>query len=444
MIDSDVPEEARAYANTSLLPEKRLEAAVAILKKAYSELPSYEAVLNACLTVPLEELHKKCTLTPGIPVAPMLAKPTKSIQEVLKRLNGLWFTCEYKYDGERAQVHLLPDGSTKVFSRNLLDTSEKYPEVPLFVKEAASDVQSFVMDAEVVAFNNKTGQLVPFQILSTRKKTEESAESAKVQVIVQAFDLMFLNGRSLLGTPLEDRRELLRKHFKVVPGKFQFATSLDHEENGDTTVIEEFLDSAVKGQCEGLMIKTLKVNANYEPSRRSLNWLKLKKDYLEGLGDSVDLVPLGAYYGKGKRTGVFGAYLLACYEPDTEQFQSVCKIGTGFTDEDLRSLAEALNQHVIPKKSSQYNTTDPQECDVWFDTVQVWEVKAADLSKSSVHRCAEGKLEEGRGIGLRFPRFERVRNDKRPEDATTSDQLLEMYYAQDAIVGTRDSNDDGI
>jgi DNA ligase-1 len=325
-----------------------------------------------------------------------------------------------------------------------LDTSEKYPEVPLFVKEAASDVQSFVMDAEVVAFNNKTGQLVPFQVLSTRKKTEESAESAKVQVIVQAFDLMFLNGRSLLGTPLEDRRELLRKHFKVVSGKFQFATSLDHEENGDTTVIEEFLDSAVKGQCEGLMIKTLKVNANYEPSRRSLNWLKLKKDYLDGLGDSVDLVPLGAYYGKGKRTGVFGAYLLACYDPDTEQFQSVCKIGTGFTDEDLRSLADTLNQHVIPKKSSQYNTTDPQECDVWFDTVQVWEVKAADLSKSSVHRCAAGKLEEGRGIGLRFPRFERVRNDKRPEDATTSDQLLEMYYAQDSIVGTGDNNDDGI
>jgi DNA ligase-1 len=236
----------------------------------------------------------------------------------------------------------------------------------------------------------------------------------------------------------------LHKHFNVVAGKFQFATSLDHEENGDTTVIEDFLDNAVKGQCEGLMIKTLDVNANYEPSRRSLNWLKLKKDYLEGLGDSVDLVPLGAYFGRGKRTGVYGAYLLACYDPDTEEFQSVCKIGTGFSDEDLRSLAEMLNQHIIPKQSSQYNTADPLECDVWFDAVQVWEVRAADLSKSSVHRCAEGKLEEGRGIGLRFPRFERIRDDKRPEDATTSDQILEMYYAQDSIVENGDNNDDGI
>ena len=137
-------------------------------------------------------------------------------------------------------------------------------------------------DAEVVAYDSSKERLVPFQVLSTRKKTEESAETAKVQVIVQVFDLMYLNGKSLLGRTLQERRDLLHKHFSVVPGKFKFAVSLDHTENGDTTIIEQFLDEAVKGQCEGLMIKTLDVNANYEPSRRSLNWLKLKKDYLEG------------------------------------------------------------------------------------------------------------------------------------------------------------------
>jgi len=101
-----------------------------------------------------------------------------------------------------------------------LDTSEKYPEVPLYVKEACADVTSFVLDTEVVAYNRETNQFVPFQILSTRKKTE-SEENAKVKVIVQAFDLMYLNGESLLDHTLSERRDLMKKHFKAVDGKFQ-------------------------------------------------------------------------------------------------------------------------------------------------------------------------------------------------------------------------------
>lgn len=440
-----IPQEASNYANAEPGSPAQLEAAVQIIKKAYSEVPSYNALLDAALAFPLDHLHVACSLTPGIPVAPMLAKPTKSIQEVLKRLNGQQFTCEFKYDGERAQVHMLTDGTTRVFSRNLLDTSDKFPEVPLYVKEACHEtVTSFVLDTEVVAFNQVTGKLVPFQILSTRKKSEESAETAKVQVICQAFDLMYLNGQSLLNKTLSERRELLRTHFSPVESKFQFAVSLDHTEDGDTTMLEEFLETAVKGQCEGLMVKTLHTDACYEPSRRSLNWLKLKKDYLEGLGDSVDLVPLGAYDGRGKRTGYYGAYLLACFDLDTEEFQSVCKIGTGFSDEDLKSLHESFQEHIIPKKHAQLNSSDTLDCDVWFNPVQVWEVKAADLSKSSTHKGAIGKLgEAGRGVGLRFPRFERRRPDKKPDQATSSEQILEMYYNQDSVINEgRDENDD--
>jgi len=449
--DNDTPMEIpdkniQAYLDSSVPIEKRLEAAANIVKQVYSEVPSYDALLDAALKVPLSQLHEACSFQPGIPVVPMLAKPTKSIQEVLNRLNGLTFTCEYKYDGERAQVHKTADGKLKVFSRNLLETSGKYPEVPVFVEEAAKDtnVDSFVLDAEVVAYNPQIGKLVPFQVLSTRKKTEESAATAKVQVIVQAFDLMYLNGKSLLTTRLEERRALMKRHFLPVEGKFQYATSLDFVEDGDTTALEQFLEAAVKGQCEGLMVKTM--DDVYEPSRRSLNWLKLKKDYLDGLGDSFDLVPIGAYHGRGKRTGVYGAYLLACYDEETEEFQSVCKIGTGFSDEDLQTLSAELNKYKIEAKSSQYNVTDQLECDVWFDAVQVWEVKAADLSKSSAHRGAVGKTgEPGRGIGLRFPRFERIRDDKKPDQATSSEQILDIYYNQDAVKGQdQDDDDDGI
>jgi len=437
-------EDAKNVSNEKLNLGLRLEAAVNIVKKAYSEVPSFDALVSALLIVPLSHLHKECTLRPGLPVEPMLAKPTKSIQEVLKRLSGKRFTCEFKYDGERAQVHLNRNGETNVFSRSLLDTSQKFPEVPLYVKEACVDskVDSFVLDTEVVAYNRETQQFVPFQILSTRKKAEESEENAKVKVIIQAFDLMYLNGESLLDRTLSDRREIMKKNFKAIDGKFQFATALDATENGDTALLEEFLDTAVKGQCEGLMVKTLDENASYQPSYRSLNWLKLKKDYLEGLGDSVDLVPIGAYYGKGKRTGVYGAYLLACYDEDTEEYQSVCKIGTGFSDDDLRALSESLNNNRMIEKSTQYNVSSTLDCNVWFEACQVWEVKAADLSKSSTHKGAVDKTgESGRGIGLRFPRFERVRSDKRPDQATTSDQILDMFYAQDSIFDKGYAND---
>lgn len=187
------------------------------------EVPSYDSLLDALLSHPLHELHRHCTLTPGVPVGPMLAKPTKSIKDVLKRLDGMRFTLEYKYDGERAQVHMLPNGETRVFSRSLLDSSEKFPEVPLYVAEscAASGVTDFVLDAEVVAFNRETGQFAPFQVLSTRKRTGESAESSKIRVIVQAFDLMYLNGKSLLDKTLSERRDLMKKHFVPIDDKFQ-------------------------------------------------------------------------------------------------------------------------------------------------------------------------------------------------------------------------------
>lgn len=150
--------------------------------------------MKHALLVPLWEMHKHCSLTPGVPVEPMLAKPTKSVQEVLKRLEGQRFTLEYKYDGERVQVHQTEDGGVKCFSRNLLDTSDKFPEVPGFVRAACEDtgVTSFVIDAEVVAYDQEKDMLVPFQVLSTRKKetTLDEAEGSKVKVIVQAFDIM--------------------------------------------------------------------------------------------------------------------------------------------------------------------------------------------------------------------------------------------------------------
>ncbi|KAJ1020185.1 hypothetical protein NDA16_004465 [Ustilago loliicola] len=325
---------------------RQLEEGTELVKAVYSELPSYDLVIPALLKGGVEGLRAECKLTPGVPLKPMLAKPTKAITEVLDRFEGKPFTCEYKYDGERAQVHLLPNGKLTVFSRNSENMSVKYPDlveqIPRCIKPS---VKSFVLDAEAAAWkkaelNPDTGmmepaKLLPFQELSRRKRKDVKAEDIKIKVKLFGFDLLYLNGEPLLNLSLSERRKLLQEHFQPVEDEFDYARS------EDCTSVEEisvFLDKSVKEGCEGLMVKMLSgPDSTYEPSRRSMNWLKLKKDYLAGTGDSLDLVVIGGYYGKGKRTNVYGAFLLACYDSDSETYQTICKIGTGFTEQDLES-----------------------------------------------------------------------------------------------------------
>jgi len=362
---------------------------------------------------------------------------------VLDRFSNCAFTCEYKYDGERAQIHMLEGNIVKIYSRNSEDNSTKYPDIAALMPRAIkSHVTSIIIDSEAVAVDTKTGAILPFQVLSTRKRKDASVDDIGVKVCVYAFDLLYLNGESYLQRPLAERRAALHGAFEVLPREFEFAQSSDA---ADVEAIQEFLQESIKGNCEGLMVKTLALDATYEPSRRSLNWLKVKKDYLAGMTDSCDLVPIGAYFGKGKRTGVYGAYLLACYNTDDETYESVCKIGTGFSDEQLQSLHKALSEKIIAQPRAYYRTPEWAEAqmpDVWFEPCQVWEVLAADLSISPVHMAAAGLVDPAKGIALRFPRFLRLRDDKGAEDATSAEQIADMYNNQ-ACTKTGPSNDDG-
>ncbi|KAI0778223.1 ATP-dependent DNA ligase [Trametes elegans] len=405
----------------------RLEEAASIIKQVYSELPNYDMVIPALLDTGVDRLREVCKLTPGVPLKPMLAKPTKAIGEVLDKFEGKKFTCEYKYDGERAQVHKLADGTIAVFSRNSEDMSKKYPDLmeqlPKCIKEGT---ETFVFDAEAVAIDKDTGKLMPFQELSRRKRKDVKVEDIKVRVCLFAFDLLYLNGEPLLQKDFTGRRELLRERFQPVDSEFQYAKSSDCE---TTDEIQAFLEESVKDGCEGLMVKMLEGElSHYQPSRRTVNWLKLKKDYLAGVGDSLDLVVVGGYYGKGKRTNVYGAFLLACYDADSEEYQTICKIGTGFSDEALQSHYEALKplEMSTPRGDVKVGGAKP---DVWFEPKVVWEVLTADLSLSPIYTAAQGLVEE-RGISLRFPRFIRIRDDKAADDATGPEQIAEMYQRQ--------------
>ena len=403
--------------------------AVDIVKLVFSECPSYDLVVPALLDVGIDGLQEKCQFKPGAPVKPMLAKPTTGVAEALNRFSDVEFTCEYKYDGERAQVHLLEDGSIKIFSRNQEDNTPKFPDIVSKFKNYLNNVDgkitSVVIDREAVAYDREQDKILPFQILSTRGKKNIKIEDVKVQVALYAFDCLYLNGKSLLREPMSVRRRALYNSFSETKGEFLFATA---KTSKDVEELQVFLDESIAANTEGLIVKTM--DATYEPSKRSLNWLKLKKDYMEGCGDSLDLVPIGAWHGRGKRTGVYGAFLLACYDEDGEEFQTICKIGTGFSEVDLETLSKALEPHLIEAPRSYYKYPEGMAPDLWFDAKLVWEVKAADLSISPTHKAAMGLVDPNKGIALRFPRFLRSREDKEPEMATNAHQVADFYNAQ--------------
>jgi DNA ligase-1 len=436
--------------------EEQLKKGEETFKAVYNELPAYEVIVPALLEHGIWKLRDSLKLRPGVPLKPMLAKPTKSIGEVLDRFEGKDFTCEYKYDGERAQIHYVAHeadeefattvaptagksdrGVANIFSRNSEDLSKKYPDIleklPTWVKRGT---KSFVLDCETVAWDVEKKHVLPFQQLMTRKKKDVKTEDIKVKVCVFAFDILYLNGEAWVNRPFRERRDAMYEAFEEVEGEFSFA------KYGNSREIEEIqtmLEESIKASCEGLMVKMLDgVESHYEPSRRSQNWLKVKKDYLAGAGDSLDLVVLGAYYGKGKRTNWYGAFHLACYNTNSEQYETVCNIGTGFSETLLQELYDTLSPLVIDRAKPFYDhaTGKNDQPDVWFEPKYVWEVKTADLTLSPRYRAASAEFGgDGthKGVSLRFPRFIRVREDKKPDEATSSRQVAEMYRKQESV-----------
>ncbi|KAL2047030.1 hypothetical protein N7G274_001048 [Stereocaulon virgatum] len=448
MVIHETEQESNKLPSTEKLAEGE-----AILKTVYSELPSYEVIIPAMIEHGIFHLREKCRLQPGVPLKPMLAKPTKSITEVLDRFEGKNFTCEYKYDGERAQIHYVAEdsqqqypssllkgkeakGLSAIFSRNSEDLSKKYPDILAKLNTwIKSETKSFVLDCETVAWDLVEKKVLPFQQLMTRKRKDVKAEDVTVKVCVFAFDMLFYNGESIVQKSLRERRELLREAFSEVEGEFSFA---QYGNTSDLEEIQTLLDESVKASCEGLMVKMLDTDeSGYEPSKRSRNWLKVKKDYLSGIGDSLDLVVLGAYYGKGKRTSVYGAFLLACYNSSNETYETVCNIGTGFSEAILEDLHTKLKDHTIdrPKPFYSHSTVPKDQPDVWFEPRFVWEVKTADLTISPRYKAGADALSDGsgKGISLRFPRFIKEREDKKADEATGSRMVVEMYQKQEGV-----------
>ena len=471
-----------------------------LVKACFARRPNYNDLVPCLLEVGIsDELLLRCGLGLHIPLRPMLGSITRDLSEMLTKLQARDFSCEYKYDGQRAQVHCDEQGKVSIFSRHLEVMTDKYPDLVALVPQIRGEgVSSFILEGEVVAIDQETGDLKAFQTLTNRAKKDVAIESIKVAVCLFSFDLMYLNGEELLDRPFRERRELLRSLFVEIPNRFTWVKNIDATSSDSETVLE-FFKSATDIKCEGIMVKVLDnvpnpalqgdetyndvdhpetppspppppapikpsskktksktkptaasdkpkektpgtrrkpLLATYTPDKRLDSWLKVKKDY-STTSDTIDLIPIAAWHGSGRKAKWWSPILLAVRNPTTGSLEAVTKCISGFTDKFYKDNKERYNEdtgaNLIARPGYvEYTGGRP---DVWFEPQEVWEMAFADITKSPTYLAAIGLVDEDRGLSMRFPRFLRVREDKGIDEASTADFLAELWWKQEARGG---------
>ncbi|KAG2476224.1 MAG: DNA ligase [Nitrosopumilales archaeon] len=355
------------------------------------------------------------------PVRPMLAERVKSPQEAQEKM-GKEFAAEYKLDGERVQIHLEGD-KVLLYSRSLEDITSYYPDIVERVTKSLK-VKKAILEAEAVAINEDSGEFLPFQELMHRRRKYKIAKAvSQYPITINFFDILYVDGKDCLDMSYNDRRKKLEEIIQ----EDQFARLVPMTIAKTENDVEDFLENSINAGCEGLMLKM--IDAPYRAGARGNSWLKLKREYRNELGDSLDLVVIGAFFGKGRRTGRYGTLLLATYNDEEDVFPSICKVGTGFTDENLDQFYQILSNKVKLKKSSRVKSE--MEADVWFEPELVIEIVASEITLSPIHNTALNVIRKGSGLALRFPKFTgKIRLEKNPENASTVQEVISLYNGQ--------------
>ncbi|KAK3997999.1 ATP-dependent DNA ligase [Cladorrhinum sp. PSN332] len=446
-----------------------------LVKASFARDPDYNDLVPVLLETGVsEELLIRCGLTLHIPLRPMLGSITRDLTEMLTKLQGRGFACEYKYDGQRAQIHCDAQGKVSIFSRHLELMTDKYPDlVALVPKFRGPDVTSFIMEGEVVAVDSATGELKNFQTLTNRARKEVAIGSITIDVCLFAFDLMYLNGQPLLDRSFRERRDMLRSLFTEIPHHFTWVTSLDATSQ-DSELVLEFFKSALDAKCEGIMVKILDSDPiplptneplipldtntpdpqpttttttttkksrrkpllpTYEPDKRLDCWLKVKKDYSLQTSETLDLIPIAAWHGQGRKSKWWSPILLAVRNEQTGSLEAVCKCMSGFTDAFYKANREEYDpdqQKNVHGKKPAFVDYEGGTPDVWFEPKEVWEVAFADITISPTYTAAIGLAREDKGLSLRFPRFLSTREDKSVDEASSSEELAGLWRKQEA------------
>ncbi len=395
----------------------------ALLEQAYNRSSDLGFVAKALATGGINAI-KSFKVTVGRPIRPMLAERLSDPNEILEKMNGR-AAAEYKYDGLRVQAHLT-DRKVTLFSRRLENITDQFPDLHALLKQGIVD-DGLILEGEAVPVDSSTGELLPFQLVSQRRGRKYELEKTiqEIPVALFAFDLLYHNGVDYTQLEYPLRREalskLIRRNERLDLSR-QIIVSKPEQ-------LDDFMQQAVADGCEGLMIKSMGLDSTYKAGARGWGWIKYKREYKSSMQDTVDLVVVGAFAGRGRRGGSYGALLLAAYDEKDDVFRTACKCGSGFKDEDLAKLPEMLEKYKINHRHPRVDSKIV--ADTWFVPGLVLEVIGAEITLSPIHTCGLNSIRLGAGLAIRFPRFTgKYRIEKSPEDATTTKEIVEMYRSQ--------------
>jgi DNA ligase 1 len=358
----------------------------------------------------------------GVPIRVMLAERLSTPEDILEKLDGE-AAFEHKYDGIRIQAHV---GHQRIvlFTRHQEDVTSQFPDVVEALKEIRGK-REMIIEGECVPVDVETGAMLPFQMVSRRRGRKYDLEGAvkEFPVVLFLFDILYLDGENLIRRDFPERRGVLESTINVTE-KVRLSTL---KVLSDPVEVESFFIASLDAGTEGLVAKSVGEDSFYRAGARGWQWIKFKKDYRSELVDTLDLVVVGGFHGRGRRAGTFGALLMAAYDKENDRFETVCKLGSGFDD----AFLETMNSMFVPLEKKPGRVRAEMKADVWFEPKHVFEVLAAEITLSPIHTCAWGVLKEKAGIAVRFPRYTGIiRVDKGPEDATTSEEFVEMYGLQ--------------
>jgi DNA ligase-1 len=389
------------------------------LEDKYIKHPDIGYIVEKALIEGKEAL-KEIDIEIFTPIFPQKCQRIDNIDNVIDKMGTVF--SEFKFDGSRVQMHMSKEivqgdlYTVKTYSRNLEESTHQFPEI----KEAANKyikANDIILDGEGLGIDTKTGNFLPFQeIMKRRRKYNIEKHKNEIPIKYYVFDILYLNGKTLINTPLQDRRKLLKEIIKendtIIVDSY---TTIKNTEE----LYEEF-ERAKEQNLEGLVVK--QIDSVYQAGARSYSWVKLKVADEKLLDDTVDLPILGYYYGKGERAkfGV-GGILIGIYNKEQDKFLTFTKVGTGFTDADFKELKSIMDNNIIQKPLDNLAFNNSIKPDVWIDPKVIIEVAADEITISKTHTA---------GFAMRFPRYIQIRTDKNLMDSTTLEEIKFLHKKQ--------------